>query len=149
MGSYLKIHGRETNSKTMSSILISAIRHIDSRIKSDVMSSKEERRYFVPDEYLPNEEHYGTGDWVIHRKGIALLLQYLISASRDTDYIDELVLTQHKYALIRATNEERNKLVEEFTNTESFVLNQTILYVAEILSEMVVNKVKHVNACWI
>ena len=78
MGSYLKINNRETNSKTLSGIIIDAIRDIDSQIMNNENSTEKERKYFIPEYYKKTEtEEFGCGDWTINKKGMALLVQYL------------------------------------------------------------------------
>lgn len=75
MGSYLQINKKETNNKVLSSILIYAIRGTDHIIKTEKGFSKKEKKYLKPEYYKDGE---GCGDWVIKRKGIALVVKFLL-----------------------------------------------------------------------
>lgn len=77
MGSYLIMNGEELNSKSLSGIVIDAIRDLDDQIMSTEHSTKKDKKLFVPEYYKKDIKKLGCGNWKIHRRGVALLCSYL------------------------------------------------------------------------
>ena len=128
MGSYLEINKRETNSKTLSGILIDSIRIIDSQIMNDDNSTDKERRYFVPDYYRKTENgEIGCGDWSISKKGMALLVQYLKNMYEDDEVARSIGIENHEYYLEKLANDdEREDKIAEFALREKITENTHI-----------------------
>ena len=151
MGSYLKINNREINSKTLSRILINAMRDIDSQIMNNENSTKKERKYFIPEYYKKTEiEEFGCGDWTINKKGMSLLVLYLKNMYEDDDVARSLGIENNKYFLENLVKEEEiEEKIEEFTKDVKKEIQWCFYYVTDILVEMVLYGIKRVDAHWI
>ena len=146
MGSYLEIDGRETNSKHYSGILIDAIRELDKRAQSKPYI-KEIQKYFVAEEY--KEDGTGIGDWKIHRKGIACLVQYLNDLKYDEEKLVEMAKEEYKYQLHLCTEEKYDCELEAFVKYTTEAVEWCESYAIRILVDMVLNKRKRVKAIWV
>ena len=151
MGSYLKINNRETNSKTLSGILIDAIRDIDSQIMNNENSTEKERKYFIPEYYKKTEtEEFGCGDWTINKKGMALLVLYLKNMYEDDDAARSLGIENHKYFIENlAKEEELEDKIEAYTKEAKQEIQWCFNYISDILAEMVLHRIKRVDAHWV
>lgn len=151
MGSYLKINNRETNSKTLSGILINAIRDVDSQIMNNENSTEKERKYFIPDYYEKTETgEFGFGDWTINKKGMALLILYLKNMYEDDEAARSLGIENHKYFLENlAKEEELEEKIEKFTKDAKKKIRWCFYYASNILAEMVLYEIKRVDAHWV
>ena len=151
MGSYLKINNKETNSKTLSGILIDAIRDIDSQIMNNENSTEKERKYFIPEYYKKTEtEEFGCGDWTINKKGMALLVLYLKNMYEDDETARSLGIESHKYFLENLVKkEEIEENIEELTKDAKKEIQWCFYYVTDILVEMVLYGIKRVDAHWV
>ena len=109
MGSYLEIDHREINCKSLSHTLMSAIRmfHGDSEVS----------KYFIPESI--NKEGVGVGNWVIKRKGIAILVGYF------KEVIEDVVIEDDEWDY-------------------KYIYN----YLVDILTDMVLEGKKKVYAVW-
>lgn len=151
MGSYLEINNRETNSKTLSGILVDAIRDIDSQIMNNENSTEKERKYFVPEYYKKTgTEEFGCGDWTINKKGMALLVLYLKNMYEDDDAARSLGIENHKYFLENlAKEEEMEEKIAQFTEDAKGSIQWCFHYATDILTDMLLYGIKRVNAHWI
>lgn len=152
MGSYLEINGQETNSKLYSTILISAIREVDSKIMKSKESTKKEKNYFVPDYYKQDKtsSHYGCGNWTISRKGMAYLVAYLKDMCEDNEASRFLALEENECMLDMITDEtERAEKISELTQEAREDIQWCYNYAVEILVDMTIDKVKRVKALWV
>ena len=151
MGDYLEINYRETNSKTYSKILIDAIRDIDFRIMNNKNSTEKERKYFILDYYEKTETgELGFGDWKINKKGMALLVLYLKNMYENDDAARSLGMENHKYFIENlAKEEELEEKIEAYTKEAKQEIQWCFNYVSNILAEMVLYRIKRVDAHWI
>lgn len=152
MGNYLEINEQETNSKLYSNILISAIRDIDSKIMKNAESTKKEKAYFVPDYYKQDTDgtKYGCGDWTISRKGMAYLVSYLKDMCEDIEAARFLALEENDCMLEMITDEtEKEKKVTELTQEAKEDIQWCYNYAVEVLIDMVIDKIKRVEAHWV
>ena len=151
MGSYLKINNRETNSKTLSGILIDAIRDIDSQIMNNENSTEKERKYFIPEYYKKTEiGEFGCGDWTINKKGMALLVLYLKNMYEDDEASRSLGIENHKYFLENlAKEEEIEEKIEEFSASAKSSIQWCFHYATDILTDMLLYGIKRVDAYWV
>ena len=98
MGSYLVLNGNENNSKSISGMMINIIRGIDSKnIKN---------KWFKPDYYKDN---MGCGDWVIHRKALALLCRNTKELLDNEEWIEEYTYENHEWHEFNGNKEEYYK----------------------------------------
>lgn len=151
MGSYLEINNRETNSKALSGILINAIRDIDSQIMNNEHSTDKERKYFIPEYYeMIEHEEFGCGDWIINKKGMVLLVQYLKNMYKD-DYIARSIgIKNHEHYLEHIVKEDkREEKIAEFTEDAKNDILRCFDYVTDILTEMLLYGMKRVGAHWV
>lgn len=151
MGSYLEINNRETNSKTLSSILVSAIRDIDSHIMSNENSTEKEKRYFVPEYYKkPDTGDFGCSDWTINKKGMALLVLYLKYMCEDEDIARQIGIEDHEYFLENVADEsEMEERIAEFTESAKQSTHCCFVYATDVLTDMVLHRMKKVTAHWV
>lgn len=151
MGSYLEINNRETNSKTLSGILIDAIRDIDSQIMNNENSTDKEKKYFIPEYYKKTEnEEFGCGNWTINKKGMALLVRYLKNMYEDNDVARSIGIENHEYFLEHLVKEdEREEKIAEFAEDEKKNILWCFDYVTDILTEMLLYGIKRVDAHWV
>ena len=151
MGSYLKINNRETNSKTLSGILIDAIRDIDSQIMNNENSTEKERKYFIPEYYKKTEtEQFGCGDWTINKKGMALLVQYLKNMYKDDNIARTIGIEEHEYFLENLVKEDEiEEKIAEFTKDAKKEIQWCFYYVTDILVEMVLYEIRRVDVHWV
>lgn len=151
MGSYLEINNRETNSKTLSGILIDAIRNIDSQIMSNENSTDKEKKYFIPEYYKKTEtEEFGCGDWTINKKGMALLVLYLKNMYEDDNVARSIGIEEHRYFLECLVKEDEiEEKIAEFTeNTKKNIL-WCFVYAIDVLTDMLLYGIKRVDARWV
>ena len=146
MGSYLELDNRETNSKSISKVLIDAIRELDKRIQSKPYM-KEMQLYFIAEEY--REDGTGVGDWKIHRKGMALLVTYLDELKDDRIILSRMAKERHEYTLEHCRSEEYNNTLERLTNDVKETVEWCESYAIKILVDMVLHERTHVDAVWI
>lgn len=146
MGDYLEIDGRETNCKSYSGILIDAIRELDKRAQEKPYI-KEIQKYFIAEEYM--EDGTGIGDYRIHRKGMALLVQYLNELKYDKIELQRMAKEKWKYPLTHCTEEEYDEKLKKFTEDIKRSVEWCETYAIRILVDMVINKRKHVDAEWV
>ena len=151
MGSYLKINNRETNSKTLSGILIDAIRDIDSQIMNNENSTEKERKYFIPEYYKKTEtEEFGCGDWTINKKGMALLVQYLKNMYKDDNIARTIGIEEHEYFLENLVKEDEiEEKIAEFTEDVKEDILWCFDYTIDILTDMLLYGIKRVDARWV
>lgn len=151
MGSYLEINNRETNSKTLSGILIDAIRDIDSQIMNNENSTDKEKKYFIPEYYKKTEnEEFGCGDWTINKKGMALLVMYLKNMYEDNDVARSIGIENHEYFLEHLVKEdEREEKIAEFAEDAKKSIQWCFRYATDILTEMILYGIKRVGAHWV
>lgn len=151
MGSYLEINNRETNSKTLSGILIDAIRDIDSQIMNNENSTDKEKKYFIPEYYKKTEkEEFGCGDWTINKKGMALLVMYLKNMCEDNNAARSIGIENHEYYLEHLVNEnEKEEKIAEFAEDAKKSIQWCFRYTTDILIEMILYGIKRVNAYWV
>lgn len=151
MGSYLKINNRETNSKTFSKILIDAIVNIDYQIMNNKNSTNKERKYFVPEYYKKiKDKEVGCGNWVINKKGMALLVQHLKNMYEDDEIIRLWCIEEHKYFLEHLVKEdEKEERIAKFTENAKEEIQWCFNYATDILTEMLLYGIKRVDAHWV
>lgn len=148
MGSYLEIDGRATNSKTYTNILIEAIRDIDSRLYNEEFLKKNGKPLLQPEYY--SDEDIGCGDWIIRKKGMALLVKYLKERVDDEEYCERKAFTNHEYFLSSLESEEEKKsYLENFAEDFSKDIKWCYDYTVDILANMVWTKQKSVIAHWV
>lgn len=149
MESYLQIYGQETNSKTMSGMLIDAMRLIDNLIMSDFSSTEKERRYFLPEEYIQIDGvTCGSGSWRIHRKGIALLVEHFDSLRRNPHYIRKVADDEYNRFYSNGSVDYETRIEEIYKSVQS-TTDSCFSYLAKILSVMVIEGKKYVDAEWV
>lgn len=86
----MTINNRPVNGKTESGILIDAIRDMDSKIMKNANCTEKEKKFFVPDYYKKTEgEEFGCGNWLIKKKGMALLAKHLKKMCMNEDLTEE------------------------------------------------------------
>ena len=149
MGSYFKIDGREINSKHLSGLIIDHIRSVDEYIVAEEGLSRGFRKFLQP-EYR-NENGMGCGDWYIHRKGLALVIRNMWETYRDDVLVRRLALEYwgeygQKYAKENGNFDEVLKEKKEDTKRS---LIWCIEYLTEILTDMVLCKMKYVHGEWV
>ena len=151
MGDYLEINYRETNSKTYSKILIDAIRDIHFQIMNNKKSTEKERKDCIPDYYKKTETgERGFCDWKINRKGMALLVLYLKNMYEDDEAARSLGIENHKYFIENlAKEEELEEKIETYTKEAKQEIQWCFNYVSDILAEMVLYRIKRVDAHWV
>lgn len=148
MGSYFKIDGREINSKHLSGLIIDHIRSVDEYIVAEEGLSRGFRKFLQP-EYR-NENGMGCGDWYIHRKGLALVIRNMWETYGDDVLVRRLALEYwgeygQKYAKENGNFDEALKEKKEDTKRS---LIWCIEYLTEILTDMVLGKMKYVRGEW-
>jgi len=149
MGSYLQIDGHEINTKTTSGILIDAIRQLDNLIMSNFNSTKKERRYFSPENYAEIAGVIsGCGDWRIHRKGIARLVEYFDLLRDNPSHIRELAENEY-YTFYKNGSVDPETKINEIHKQMEQTVNWCFNYLANILAEMVIEGKKYVDAEWV
>lgn len=150
MGSYLRINGREYNSKFFASIMMDAIRGLDTAMQNDSRLTKKERKIFTP-EYR-NENGVGCGEWYIKRQGIALLLRRLRAYREDRSKIIDITINEWEYALSKASersNEEYQELLYGYIPDTERMYDICIEFVDNILIDMVIYKQKKAHLDWV
>lgn len=148
MGSYLEINERETNCKAFSHILIGAIRQLDTMVREDENLSKAYPNAFKAEYY--NDNGVGCGDYVIKKKGIAMLASLLKTMSGSENYLRDLAYEQNEYYLKNiAKEEETPEKMKEFMERAKYDVDWCYRYVADILCEMELNNQRQTRACWV
>lgn len=147
MGSYFELDGRETNSKTYSKILVDTIREIDSRLRE--YENIIDERLFVPD--YRNEDGVGCGEWLIKRRGIAILAGNLKGKSEDEGYIKQLVLEDNSYYFENIFESDKNKerTVESFVKMAVREVIFCANYVMNLLIDMELHNQDFVLGQWV
>ena len=151
MGSYLHIDNVEINSKKFSEIIINAIRDIDDGIMRDKNSTKKERKLFVPEYYKKIDgEKIGCGSWVMKKRGVALLLNYLKIMNSDNVWIRSMVVDNNrKYLEFSPVSDDvKQKSINRFMDDMRDGISKCIMNISSILVDMVLNKRKSVKAYW-
>lgn len=148
MGSYLEINGKETNSKSLSKVLINVIRELDSKIKSDYRSSEKQRKWFMAEKY--EEGYIGYGDYVINKKGMALLAFRLDAMKNNDELLEEMGVKEHEYYINNLMkDDEVADVIKKYTEEVREEVKWCYNYVTNILIEMELNGIKKVDVCWV
>lgn len=147
MGYYFELDGRETNSKTYSKILVDTIREIDSRLRE--YENIIDEGLFVPD--YRNEDGVGCGEWLIKRRGIAILAGNLKSKSEDEEYIKQLVLEDNSYYFenLFKSDENKERTVESFVKMAVREVIFCANYVMNLLIDMELHNQDFVLGQWV
>ena len=151
MGSYLKIDGRETNSKTYSGILIDTIRGFDISLKTQLPRNKEVNNLFTPERYEERDgEMLGRGNWKIKMKGIALMVASLNEMLYDNELLVSLAIENNSYFFENLVKEEEieEKLKEKVDDARECI-EWCIRYTSNILANMILFDKEEVEAIWI
>lgn len=148
MGSYFKIDGRETNSKTMSGFIIDHIRYVDEQILGELRLPDKCRKWLQP-EY--RENGMGCGDWLIHRKGLAIVVKCMWETYEDDVEIRRLTLEDwgeygQNVSKERGTFDED---LEEMKESTKHTLARCLEYLTGILVNMEINRIKRVRGEWV
>lgn len=148
MGYYLEMNHRETNSKTYSTILVEAIRYLDSVIMNCEQSTRKERKYFVPEYY--NKDNIGCGDWIIRKKGIIMLVTYLRHMLEDDSLVREIGVSENEDYISNLTDKkEKEEVIEKFTKEAKEDILWCLLYVIDVLTDMCTYRLKKIKAHWV
>lgn len=151
MGSYLEINNRETNSKIYSSILIDAIREVDSIVRAADGIKKKDKQCLVPEYYSEaiDKSLLGCGNWTINRKGMALIVIYLKNLCDNDAAIFNMAVEYNSYPLEKARDENRKaQMLEDYVYDMRKDLLWCYNYCVDILTSMVLSRTKRVDAVW-
>lgn len=142
MGSYLEIDNRETNSKALSSILIEAVRFLD----SNVIQNKKKKLFKA--EYY-NENNIGCGKYIISLEGMALLVSHFKDMCEDDEIAIKIGVESHEYFLTNLVKEEEmEEKINQFSASAKTDIRWCFDYVLEILIDMIILGNKRTVAIW-
>ena len=110
MGSYIKIGIEEINSKTNCKIIIDCVRSVDSRLKSKECHLKKSKKLSKAEYYKTDKdgEPFGCGDWKLHRKAVALIMNDLQLLINDEYYLKSFITEEYEYHIEKCCKTEED-----------------------------------------
>ena len=108
MGSYLKVGHIEINSKSYCGIIIDCLRAVDTGLKNGGYHLKNSENLTIPEYYETDEDgdKFGCGNWKLHRKAVALVVNYLKLLINDEDYLKSLIQEKYAYSIEKTCKTE-------------------------------------------
>ena len=144
MGSYMRLDGKEINSKHTSELIYDEILNL----RRNILENGTDLEY----SYLTQEVDIAgvpTGNWKINRKALAFILGTFLNTVNDLEQCKEYVKSSEEYQYYKECSDvDREEALERHVERHQIALQLCIDCLTHVLCDMVIKGKKRIKLTW-
>lgn len=142
MESYLVLNGVELTSKRKGHIIIEVIRDLDLQFR------KTHYNYYNPEER--NKDGIGIGNWIISRKGLAIVVDTIKEMILDDDILQRIIEDEYSFYISKLTTQlEKDKFIKDQLIDTRKEVEECLFFLISILTNSILEEKNKIKLTWV